>query len=73
LRVEIGYPAYDPIAYIENAKVLCSWGKKSDMRLSVVGPNMLMNTAIPVLHISKCQNSVEKLLSNVIRLHPKHE
>jgi hypothetical protein len=24
LRVEIGYPAYDPIAYIENAKVLCS-------------------------------------------------
>lgn len=24
LRVEIGYPACDPIAYIENAKVLCS-------------------------------------------------
>lgn len=32
-REDIGFPAWIPIAYSEKANVLCSYGKKSEMRL----------------------------------------
>jgi hypothetical protein len=71
LNVDRGYPAYDPIEYKENAKVLCSWGNKSEIRLKVDGPKKLMKIAYPVLKTRRCQNFVANPLKKVIVDQPK--